>query len=133
MAGSRRAVCGKANASYLIAATLIVCFGYYLRALRWKVLLEPLTETSLRELFAATTVGFAVIMIVGQSRRTGASDVAFDARPARSPVGGARNVGRRANFRPRGADLFFRRQSVVVYAAAGTRTANSHTSKLSEF
>ena len=57
----------KANAYYLIAATLIICLGYYLRAARWKVLLEPLTETSMRELFAATTVGFAVIMVVGRA------------------------------------------------------------------
>jgi len=57
----------KANAFYLTAATLIICVGYYLRAARWKVLLEPLTETSLRELFAATTVGFAVIMVVGRA------------------------------------------------------------------
>lgn len=57
----------KANASYLIWATLIICLGYYLRAMRWKVLLEPLTPTSTRELFAATTVGFAVIMIIGRA------------------------------------------------------------------
>ncbi|HXG82585.1 MAG TPA: lysylphosphatidylglycerol synthase transmembrane domain-containing protein [Pyrinomonadaceae bacterium] len=57
----------KADATYLIVATLVTCFGYFLRALRWKVLLEPLTKTSLRELFAATTVGFAVIMIVGRA------------------------------------------------------------------
>lgn len=57
----------RANAWYLLSATAIVCLGYYLRALRWKVLLEPLTPTSTRELFAATTVGFAVIMIVGRA------------------------------------------------------------------
>ncbi len=56
----------KANATYLILATSITCLGYFLRAVRWRVLLEPLTKTSLRELFAATTVGFAVIMIVGR-------------------------------------------------------------------
>ncbi len=57
----------KANAFYLILATLVICLGYFLRALRWKVLLEPLAQTSVRELFAATTVGFAVIMIVGRA------------------------------------------------------------------
>lgn len=55
-----------ANAYYLTAATLIICLGYYLRAARWKVLLEPLAKTNLGELFAATTVGFAVIMVVGR-------------------------------------------------------------------
>lgn len=57
----------KADAFYLTAAVLIVCLGYYLRALRWQLLLEPLTATSVRELFAATTVGYAVIMIVGRA------------------------------------------------------------------
>ncbi|HXG83564.1 MAG TPA: lysylphosphatidylglycerol synthase transmembrane domain-containing protein [Pyrinomonadaceae bacterium] len=57
----------KADASYLILATLLTCLGYFLRAVRWKVLLEPLTKTALRELFAATTVGFAVILIVGRA------------------------------------------------------------------
>jgi uncharacterized protein (TIRG00374 family) len=57
----------KANAYYLIAAALIISLGYFLRALRWKVLLEPLTESSLRELFAATTIGFSVILIVGRA------------------------------------------------------------------
>jgi uncharacterized protein (TIRG00374 family) len=57
----------KANAFYLIAATLIICLGYLLRAIRWKTLLAPITETSLKELFAATTVGFSVIFIVGRA------------------------------------------------------------------
>jgi len=57
----------KANASYLIIATLIVCLGYLLRAIRWGTLLAPITETSLKELFAATTVGFSVIFIVGRA------------------------------------------------------------------
>lgn len=56
----------KANAFYLILATLIVCFGYLLRAIRWKVLLAPITETSLKELFATTTVGFAAVFLVGR-------------------------------------------------------------------
>ncbi|HXH69680.1 MAG TPA: lysylphosphatidylglycerol synthase transmembrane domain-containing protein [Pyrinomonadaceae bacterium] len=57
----------KANASYLIIATLLVCLGYFLRAIRWGTLLAPITETSLKELFAATTVGFSVIFIVGRA------------------------------------------------------------------
>ena len=56
----------KANAFYLILATFIICFGYLLRAIRWKVLLAPITETSLRELFATTTVGFAAVFLVGR-------------------------------------------------------------------
>ncbi len=57
----------QANPYYLIAAALITCLGYYLRAARWKVLLEPLAETRLGELFAATTVGFAVIAVAGRA------------------------------------------------------------------
>jgi len=56
----------QANAFYLIAAALVICLGYLLRAIRWKVLLEPITESRLRELFAATTVGFTVILIIGR-------------------------------------------------------------------
>ncbi len=57
----------RANGYYLAAATLIICLGYFLRALRWRTLLSPVAKTSLRELFAATTVGFSVISIVGRA------------------------------------------------------------------
>ena len=57
----------KANAFYLTAATLIVCLGYLLRAIRWGTLLAPITKTSLKELFAATTVGFSMIFVVGRA------------------------------------------------------------------
>jgi uncharacterized protein (TIRG00374 family) len=56
----------RANAFYLIAAALIICFGYLLRAFRWQVLLEPITPSSLRELFATTTVGFAAMFLIGR-------------------------------------------------------------------
>ncbi|HEY0427390.1 MAG TPA: lysylphosphatidylglycerol synthase transmembrane domain-containing protein [Pyrinomonadaceae bacterium] len=57
----------RANASYIILATLIICLGYFLRAVRWKVLLEPITESSLKELFATTTVGFAAVFFIGRA------------------------------------------------------------------
>lgn len=56
-----------ADPVYLAAAFAIVCVGYLLRALRWKVLLAQITETSLKELFATTTVGFAAIFLVGRA------------------------------------------------------------------
>ncbi len=56
----------RANAFYLILATLIICLGYLLRALRWRILLAPITETSLKELFATTTVGYAAVFLVGR-------------------------------------------------------------------
>lgn len=57
----------KANAFYLIVAVLIICLGYLLRAKRWQVLLEPITPTSLKELFATTTVGFTAVFFVGRA------------------------------------------------------------------
>lgn len=57
----------KANAVYLFAAVLIICLGYLLRAIRWQVLLAPITPSSLKELFATTTVGFAAIFLIGRA------------------------------------------------------------------
>jgi len=57
----------KANPYYLAASALIICAGYLLRAIRWQVLLEPITSSSLRELFATTTVGFAAIFLIGRA------------------------------------------------------------------
>jgi len=57
----------QANPYYLTAAVLIICVGYLLRAIRWKVLIEPITESSLKELFATTTVGFAAIFLIGRA------------------------------------------------------------------
>lgn len=57
----------KANLWYLLAATLIICLGYFLRAVRWQVLLEPITKSSLKELFATTTVGFTAIFFMGRA------------------------------------------------------------------
>ncbi len=57
----------RANAYYLAAAFLITCIGYFLRACRWQTLFQPITETSLKELFAATTIGFTAILVVGRA------------------------------------------------------------------
>ncbi|HEX6279865.1 MAG TPA: lysylphosphatidylglycerol synthase transmembrane domain-containing protein [Pyrinomonadaceae bacterium] len=57
----------KANATYIAIAVLIICLGYLLRAIRWQVLLAPITQSSLKELFATTTVGFAAIFLVGRA------------------------------------------------------------------
>jgi uncharacterized protein (TIRG00374 family) len=57
----------KANPLYIFIAVAVICFGYLLRAFRWKVLLEPITEASLKELFATTTVGFAAVFFVGRA------------------------------------------------------------------
>ncbi len=57
----------EANAFYITTAVLIICLGYLLRAKRWQVLLEPITKSSLKELFATTTVGFAAIFLIGRA------------------------------------------------------------------
>jgi len=57
----------KANPWFLGIACLIICVGYLLRAIRWQVLLEPITPSSLKELFATTTVGFAAIFLIGRA------------------------------------------------------------------
>ncbi len=57
----------KANTLQLLLATSIICLGYLLRAFRWKTLLAPITKSSLRELFATTTVGFAAVFLFGRA------------------------------------------------------------------
>ena len=57
----------KARAVYIILAVLIICLGYLLRAKRWQVLLKPITESSLKELFATTTVGFMAVFFIGRA------------------------------------------------------------------
>lgn len=57
----------RADPTYIALSVLIVCIGYLLRAIRWKVLLEPITKSSLTELFATTTVGFAAIFLIGRA------------------------------------------------------------------
>ncbi len=56
-----------ANLLYLLLAALIICVGYFLRAIRWQVLLAPITPASLKELFATTTVGFTAIFLIGRA------------------------------------------------------------------
>ncbi len=62
-----RSSLGKADPVYLLLAVAVICLGYLLRAVRWKVLLAPITKTDLKELFATTTVGFAAIFLVGRA------------------------------------------------------------------
>lgn len=57
----------RANPYYLALSVLIICVGYLLRAIRWQVLLAPITPASLKELFATTTVGFTAIFLIGRA------------------------------------------------------------------
>ncbi|CAN5395523.1 hypothetical protein BH10ACI3_BH10ACI3_11300 [soil metagenome] len=65
--GEVRSGLAKANKGYLALAFLGICFGYFIRAVRWQVLLKPITGSRLHDLFATTTVGFAAILIVGRA------------------------------------------------------------------
>lgn len=57
----------RADALQLTVATSIICFGYLLRAFRWRTLLAPITESNLRDLFATTTIGFAAVFLFGRA------------------------------------------------------------------
>jgi uncharacterized protein (TIRG00374 family) len=62
-----RAGVTRANPVYLALAFVGICLGYFLRAVRWQVLLTPIAKAKLRDLFATTTVGFAAILFVGRA------------------------------------------------------------------
>jgi hypothetical protein len=51
----------------LLLGTLIICLAYVLRAYRWGALLAPLGPAGLKDLFIATTVGFAAVFLVGRA------------------------------------------------------------------
>lgn len=57
----------KADKFYLALAFIGICIGYFIRAVRWQVLLKPISDSRLHDLFATTTVGFAAILIVGRA------------------------------------------------------------------
>jgi uncharacterized protein (TIRG00374 family) len=57
----------QADARLLAASIIVVCATYLLRAFRWRALLSPLTEASLRALFVATTVGFGAVFLFGRA------------------------------------------------------------------
>ena len=51
----------QANPWYFLASVSVGTGGYFVRALRWKVLLHPLKpDTALRSRFAGVSIGFAV-------------------------------------------------------------------------
>jgi uncharacterized protein (TIRG00374 family) len=58
---------GQSDWRLVALATLVISTTYFVRALRWRVLLAPLARTRLGDLFAATTVGFGAIFAVGRA------------------------------------------------------------------
>lgn len=52
---------------YLLGlAVLTVCLVYLFQACRWRVLLRPFGPTSLKQVLAATTMGFSAIFLLGR-------------------------------------------------------------------
>jgi hypothetical protein len=54
------------NLFYIGLGVVVIYFDYYLRALRWKILLRPVCETSSRKLLAPTMVGFTAMALLGR-------------------------------------------------------------------
>jgi uncharacterized protein (TIRG00374 family) len=62
------AAIGRADWPLIALAVVIVWATYLIRAFRWKTLLAPLApDASVREVFAATTVGFSAIFLLGRA------------------------------------------------------------------
>ena len=58
----------QADLRLIALAVLLVCTTYLIRAFRWRALLAPLSlSVSVRELFAATTVGFGALFLIGRA------------------------------------------------------------------
>src|ERR1051325_9688298 len=62
----RRSV-GNSDPYLLGAAILIICSVYLFRAFRWGALLKPLSAARMTDLFAATTIGFSAVFLVGRA------------------------------------------------------------------
>lgn len=56
-----------ANPYLLVIAVLVVCSTYIVRAFRWQTLLKPLGPARLPDLFAATTIGFSAVFLIGRT------------------------------------------------------------------
>jgi uncharacterized protein (TIRG00374 family) len=56
----------KSDWRLILIAGVVILVAYVWRALRWRVFLAPLVTTSFREIWIATTVGFAAILTIGR-------------------------------------------------------------------
>lgn len=54
------------NLFYIGLGVVIIYFDYYLRALRWKILLRPVCQTTPWRLLAPTMVGFTAMALLGR-------------------------------------------------------------------
>jgi glycosyltransferase 2 family protein len=56
----------KSDWRLILLAAIVILVAYLWRALRWRVFLAPLVTTNFREVWIATTVGFAAILTIGR-------------------------------------------------------------------
>lgn len=56
-----------ADKRLLALAGVVIAAGYMVRALRWRTLLAPLSPANLLDLFAATTIGFSALILIGRA------------------------------------------------------------------
>ena len=62
-----RGAVSHSNPYLLAGAALIVSLSYAVRAFRWGALLKPLVPSRFADLFAATTVGFGTVFLIGRA------------------------------------------------------------------
>lgn len=62
-----RLAVSRSNGYLLALAVLVISLAYLFRAYRWGALLAPLGPASLKHLFAATTVGFSAVFLIGRA------------------------------------------------------------------
>ena len=58
---------GQSNGYLLGLAVFVICLAYLFRAYRWRALLAPLCPASIKHLFAATTIGFSAVFLIGRT------------------------------------------------------------------
>jgi uncharacterized protein (TIRG00374 family) len=51
----------------ILAAVCLVYVTYLVRALRWRTFLRPFADVNLGDIFAATTVGFSALFLIGRA------------------------------------------------------------------
>jgi uncharacterized protein (TIRG00374 family) len=56
----------KSDWRLILLAGMVILVAYVWRAIRWRVFLAPLVKTSFREIWIATTVGFAAVFTIGR-------------------------------------------------------------------
>ncbi|MGC2695353.1 MAG: lysylphosphatidylglycerol synthase transmembrane domain-containing protein [Candidatus Angelobacter sp.] len=54
------------NKFYLVSAVALVYFDYFLRAVRWKIMLRPVCDAKTADLVAPTFIGFAGLALLGR-------------------------------------------------------------------